>query len=61
MVNLTVTDADELAFALGYIAGYLTDNSCGDPECCGDPYYNRDDAVDYLSTLNKFGLTIEID
>lgn len=37
--------------SLDDIIGYLTDNSCADPDCCGGPYYfmsDFDDACRFL-------------
>lgn len=56
MVKLTYEEVSELGQALQDIEGYLTDNSCTDPECCGGPYYTVEDVRNANVVLNKFGL-----
>jgi len=53
---LNLTQLQELSWAIDYVVGYETDNGCGDPECCGGPYYNRKDFLEGLNTLKKFGI-----
>lgn len=59
MPKIDLTELQELQWAIDYVVGYETDNSCGDPECCGGPYYEREDYLESLKTLKKFGLRYE--
>ncbi len=59
MTTLTLEELQELNWAIDYVTGYLTDNSCGDPECCGGPYYNYDDYLENLEVMHKFGIYYE--
>lgn len=52
----TVSELQELKEALSDVIGYLTDNSCGDPDCCGGPYYTSEEYESGLNTLFKFGI-----
>ena len=52
----TLEELQELQDALNDVIGYLTDNSCGDPDCCGGLYYTSKDYESGLSTLFKFGI-----
>jgi hypothetical protein len=48
---LTLDKLQELRDSLDDMIGYLTDNSCSDPTCCGGPYYlysDFDDAQRFL-------------
>lgn len=56
MYKLTYEEVDELKWALSDIEGYLTDNSCGDPDCCSGPYYTAQEFNEAVTTLNKFNL-----
>jgi hypothetical protein len=42
--------------ALGDVIGYLTDNSCSDPDCCGGPFYEREDFQRGCEVLKLHGL-----
>jgi len=53
---LNLTQLQELKWAIDYVVGYETDNSCSDPDCCGGPYYEREDYLECLETLKKFGI-----
>lgn len=53
---LNLTQLQELKWAVDTVFGYETDNGCGDPECCGDPYCNREDYLEALEDLKKFGI-----
>ena len=59
MVKLTLEDAQKLKEALYTIVDYLTDNSCGDPDCCSGPYYTFDDFENSNKVLNLYGLEVE--
>lgn len=56
MTILTLRELQELEHAISYVTGYLTDTSCGDPECCGGPYYDYDDYLENLEVMKKFGI-----
>lgn len=57
MTTLTLSELQALEWAIRYVTGYETDNSCGDPECCGGPYYAYDDYLESLEVMKKFGIT----
>ena len=59
MMKLNLTQLQELMRAIDYVVGYETDTSCGDPECCGGPYFDRDDYQEELEVLKQFGITYE--
>lgn len=52
----TIKELQELEYALSNVIGYLTDNSCSDPDCCGGPFYTNEDYEEGLNTLFKFGI-----
>jgi hypothetical protein len=55
MTLINIDQLNALRQACDDILGYLSDNSCSDPECCGGPYYDHDDferGQDTLRTLN---------
>lgn len=56
--ELNIAELNALRFALDDVIGYLADNSCGDPECCGGPFYEREDFAGGVKTLESFGLTV---
>lgn len=43
--------------AIDDVVGYLSDNSCSDPDCCGGPYYTEKDYESGLEVLALHGLT----
>ena len=49
----------DIAEAINNIVGYETDNSCGDPECCGGPYYEIEDYQAAIVFLWRFGIEYE--
>lgn len=59
MRKLNINELNSLRFALDDVIGYLADNSCGDPDCCGGPYYERADFEGGVCVLNQFGLTVD--
>lgn len=59
MTTLTFMQLSDLEDAIGNITGYLSDNSCGDPECCGGPYYDREQYEEGLKMLESFGLCFD--
>ena len=60
MIELTYEDVSELKWALSDIEGYLSDNSCSDPDCCSGPYYTLEDVANAVAILNKFGLDFKL-
>ena len=58
-MNLDLTDLQNLEDAIREMVGYLTDNSCSDPYCCGGPYYTEEDFDAAHQTLKSFGLTYD--
>jgi len=53
---VTLDDLQRLSDALSDVTGFLTDNSCSDPDCCGGPFYEYRDFEDGLKVLAEFGL-----
>ena len=58
MKYLTVYELQELSYALEDVYGYLTDNSCSDPDCCGGPFYEVEQYEEGLKVLEKFGIGV---
>lgn len=58
MIALSLQAAQEVSWAIDYIVGHATDNSCGDLDCCGGPYYDDDTAAEYAKTLLAWGIKI---
>lgn len=54
--KINLDEVRQLSWATDYIFGYETDNSCGDPDCCGGPFFNKKDYEEALEDLLKFGL-----
>jgi hypothetical protein len=54
--TLGIYELNQLRNALDDILGYLTDNSCGDPDCCGGPYYSSSYFDSGAEVLRNFGL-----
>lgn len=52
----SINELSELNYAISDILGYLTDNSCGDPECCGGPYYEKEEYDNGINLLKAYGL-----
>ena len=59
MTTLTFAQLSDLEDAIGNITGYLSDNSCGDPDCCGGPFYDKDQYDEGLKMLESFGLRFD--
>ena len=59
MTTLTFAQLSDLADAIGNITGYLSDNSFGDPDCCGGPFYDKDQYDEGLKMLESFGLRFD--
>lgn len=59
MTTLTFAQLSDLADAIGDITGYLSDNSCGDPDCCGGPFYDKDQYDEGMKMLESFGLRFD--
>ena len=58
MITLSLEAAQNVREAIDYIVGHATDNSCGDPDCCGERYYDDDTAAEYVETLAAWGIKI---
>lgn len=58
MITLSLEAAQDVREAIDYIVGHTTDNSCGDPDCCGGPYYDDDTAAEYEAELAALGIQI---
>lgn len=56
MKLIDINGLNRLRYALDDVIGYLADNSCGDPECCGGPYYEQDDFDNGVAIMAEFGL-----
>ena len=58
MRELDINELQALYSALGEITGYLTDNSCSDPDCCGGPFYELSEFDAGVDMLEQYGLTV---
>lgn len=58
MIILSLEAAQEVSYAIDYIIGHATDNSCADPDCCGGPYYDDATAAEYAEILLAWGIKI---
>lgn len=56
MKIVDIDDLQRLSDALSDVTGFLTDNSCSDPDCCGGPFYEVEQYEDGLKVLAEFGL-----
>lgn len=56
---IDIDTAQDIARALEDVIGFLTDNSCSDPDCCGGPYYTVDQYDKGVETLADYGLKVE--
>lgn len=45
MTEEEINELIHLRDAIDTVLGYISDNSCGDPECCGGPYYSDEEFV----------------
>lgn len=54
--KLSLDELNKLSWAIEEMVGYLTDNSCSDPECCGGPYYTEQDFKEAESLLKRYNL-----
>ena len=61
MRELDINELQALYSALGEITGYLTDNSCSDPDCCGGPFYELSEFESGVDVLEQYGLTVNCD
>lgn len=57
--KISWNDLDQLSWAIGNVLGYLSDNSCNDPDCCGGPFYDRQDYVDGVELLRDYGIELD--
>ena len=53
---LTWAEIWALREALFDLTGYVADNSCNDPDCCGGPYYEKADLERAEALLAKYGI-----
>jgi hypothetical protein len=60
MQIINLDGLQNLRFALDDVIGYLTDNSCSDPDCCGGPFYELEEYESGLKILQHYGLKYEI-
>lgn len=58
MRHLTISEINALKWAVDDVLGYLSDNSCSDPDCCGGPFYEIEQFRDGVKVMEGFGLTI---
>ncbi len=61
MMDVNLDDLQLMQDALRDVVGYLTDNSCCDPDCCGGPFYEYEQFVEGTNILSKFGLVYNQD
>ena len=57
--QIDINDLNRINHALADVIGYLSDNSCGDPECCGGPYYEEGHFDDGVAILEEYGFTVD--
>lgn len=53
---LTWDELYQLRNALDDFMGYVSDNSCSDPDCCGGPMYEKRDFDVAETVLAGFGI-----
>ena len=56
MKVLTWDELAGLQNALSDLTGYIGDNSCSDPDCCGGPYFSRAEFETAEQVLAGYGL-----
>lgn len=56
MRKINVYQLGDIVHRLNQLHGYLTDNSCSDPDCCGGPFYDEQDYTDGIAMLKELGL-----
>lgn len=56
MRKINVYQLGDIVYSLNQLHGYLTDNSCSDPDCCGGPFYDEQDYTDGIAMLKELGL-----
>jgi hypothetical protein len=56
MVDIDLAQLNAIQQAASDMLGFLSDNSCGDPECCGGPYYEKADFERGDELLRSLGL-----
>jgi hypothetical protein len=54
MTDEEICELNILRQAIDDVLGYLSDNSCGDPDCCGGPYYTHDEFEAGMQVINSF-------
>lgn len=59
MTTLDLDQLTELLYAMHDVHGYLTDNSCSDPDCCGGPLYTEADYDAAAQIMHKYGLSYD--
>ena len=59
MTTLNLEQLTELLYAMQDVHGYLTDNSCSDPDCCGGPFYTEADYDAAAAIMLKYGLSYD--
>lgn len=59
MQKLNIYELQALQYSIDYVVGYLTDNSCSDPDCCGGPCYEHDDYIKDIEKLKEFGIEVD--
>lgn len=58
MAQVTVEQLQALMWAADEVHLYLTDTSCGDPDCC-TPMSSEEAYTEGLRTLASLGITVE--
>ena len=54
MTEEEINELIHLRDAIDTVLGYISDNSCGDPECCGGPYYSDEEFVIAKSVVENY-------
>ena len=57
-MTLSIEDAYDLMRNIDDVIMYLTDNSCGDEECCGGPLVSYEDFTEARDALKQLGIEI---
>ena len=56
MISVDLNQLQMIQHAISDIVEYETDNSCGDPECCGGPWGSKEASDEGIDLLRKYGI-----
>lgn len=57
-ITIPLSLVQPLIWSLEDVFQYLTDNSCGDPDCCGEILTTENDYKEAVNSLESLGITI---